>query len=313
MKKLLLISEIIILILFTTIIPAKSQNSLNGIKNNKELSILGDTSVVRYFPLSVGNYWVFEKSTRVFSNWTITRVSSRIISSSVLNNKVYFLFEGEPLSGLFRYDTLSGNIYKCTSAECMVDSLWIPHSGIMYDHCYFAGAAPYECTSDGASVVLFGNINTSEKRYSNTGAHYGYIHAYAKNFGLYYNHIGEYTNEMNQTLKGCKINGNVYGDTTLTIAKKISENIPEKYYLSQNFPNPFNPVTHIDFDIPKQGFVSIKIYDVLGREVRNLVNEIKSIGSYSVDLEATDLTSGIYLYRLECNGNTETKRMIILK
>ena len=92
-----------------------------------------------------------------------------------------------------------------------------------------------------------------------------------------------------------------------------SGNYPSNFKLSQNYPNPFNPVTRINYQIPKQGFVSLKIYDVLGREVKNLVNEIKSVGSYSVDFNASGLTSGIYLYRLECNGYSETKRMVLLK
>ncbi|MCX6166354.1 MAG: T9SS type A sorting domain-containing protein [Ignavibacteriae bacterium] len=98
-----------------------------------------------------------------------------------------------------------------------------------------------------------------------------------------------------------------------TISNNNSSNYPADFKLSQNYPNPFNPVTRISYEIPKQGFVSLKIYDVLGREVKNLVNEMKSIGSYSVDFDASGFTSGIYLYRLECNGFIETRRMVLLK
>jgi hypothetical protein len=90
-------------------------------------------------------------------------------------------------------------------------------------------------------------------------------------------------------------------------------NIPVNYKLSQNYPNPFNPVTRISFDIPKQGFVSLKIYDVLGREVKSLVSEVKSPGSYSVDFNAAGLSSGLYLYRLESNSFIDTKRMVLIK
>jgi hypothetical protein len=90
-------------------------------------------------------------------------------------------------------------------------------------------------------------------------------------------------------------------------------NNPTMYKLSQNYPNPFNPVTKIKYDIPRKGFVSLKIYDILGRVVKELVNEIKSQGSYVIDYNASGLSSGVYLYRLECNGYIETKRMILLK
>jgi hypothetical protein len=89
--------------------------------------------------------------------------------------------------------------------------------------------------------------------------------------------------------------------------------IPAEYRLSQNYPNPFNPVTKISFDIPKQGFVSLKIYDVLGREVRTLVNEVKNAGSYTVDFNGAELASGVYFYRLEVNGFVDVKRMMLIK
>jgi len=89
--------------------------------------------------------------------------------------------------------------------------------------------------------------------------------------------------------------------------------LPVKYALSQNYPNPFNPVTKINFALPKQGLVNLKIYDILGREVKTLVNEFKSPGEYSVDFNGSDLASGIYFYRLESNGFSDIKRMMLIK
>jgi hypothetical protein len=95
--------------------------------------------------------------------------------------------------------------------------------------------------------------------------------------------------------------------------KKISLNIPSVFSLSNNYPNPFNPVTRIDFDIPKNGFVSLKVFDVLGREVQTLINENKEAGRYSVDFNGSDLTSGVYFYRLESEGFSDVKRMVLIK
>lgn len=89
--------------------------------------------------------------------------------------------------------------------------------------------------------------------------------------------------------------------------------VPNVYELAQNYPNPFNPVTKINFAIPKQGLVSLKVYDVLGREVANLVNEVKTAGTYIVDFDATNLSSGVYFYKLEVNGFTDVKRMMLIK
>ncbi len=89
--------------------------------------------------------------------------------------------------------------------------------------------------------------------------------------------------------------------------------IPDRYNLAQNYPNPFNPVTKINFALPKQGLVTLKIYDVLGREVRTLVNEIKQAGNYSVDFNGAEFSSGVYFYRIESNDFTDVKRMILIK
>lgn len=89
--------------------------------------------------------------------------------------------------------------------------------------------------------------------------------------------------------------------------------IPDKYYLSQNYPNPFNPVTKIKYGLPKQSYVTLKIFDLLGREIKTLVNEQLQAGEYITDFNAFDLPSGTYFYRLQTNNFTETKKLILLK
>jgi len=101
--------------------------------------------------------------------------------------------------------------------------------------------------------------------------------------------------------------------TTSTGANQNGSLVPNVYSLSQNYPNPFNPVTKINFALPKQGFVTLKIYDVLGREVRTLVNEVKSAGQFSVDFNASEFSSGVYFYKLETNGFSDIKRMMLIK
>jgi agmatine/peptidylarginine deiminase len=96
----------------------------------------------------------------------------------------------------------------------------------------------------------------------------------------------------------------------------ISQNgnvVPEKFELMQNYPNPFNPVTIINFDIPKENRVTLKIYDITGREVNTLADEVFKAGSYKVDFDATGLSSGIYFYRIYYNGQSDTKKMILIK
>ena len=92
-----------------------------------------------------------------------------------------------------------------------------------------------------------------------------------------------------------------------------NNSIPAKYELSQNHPNPFNPTTSIMYSIPKDGFVSLKIYDITGREIKTLVNEIKKAGYYSITLNASELSTGIYFYRVQTGNFFQTKRMVLIK
>ncbi len=89
--------------------------------------------------------------------------------------------------------------------------------------------------------------------------------------------------------------------------------IVNDYKLFQNYPNPFNPVTNLEFGISKLGFVSLKVYDMSGKEVRTLVNDIKEAGYYTVRFEGSNLSSGIYFYKLQYAGNEISKKMLLIK
>ena len=89
--------------------------------------------------------------------------------------------------------------------------------------------------------------------------------------------------------------------------------MPEKISLLQNYPNPFNPTTNIIYEVPDAGNVKITIYDSIGREIKTLVNEIKNSGTYEVNFDASNLTSGVYFYRLQMSGKSIVKQMLLLK
>jgi len=92
-----------------------------------------------------------------------------------------------------------------------------------------------------------------------------------------------------------------------------SETIPQYFSLSQNYPNPFNPTTTIQFALPKPSSVTLKIYDILGREVLTLVDEDLQPGEYKVEFDASSLASGVYIYRLEAEGFVQAKKLTLLK
>ncbi len=104
-------------------------------------------------------------------------------------------------------------------------------------------------------------------------------------------------------------------ETSITITTDIAKenNIPGDFQLSQNFPNPFNPVTTIKYKIQSSERVELKVFNVLGEEIKTIVDSYQNPGQYSVTFNADNLPSGIYLYRLTAGSNISTKKMILLK
>ncbi len=95
--------------------------------------------------------------------------------------------------------------------------------------------------------------------------------------------------------------------------RQLSSDIPEQFSLSQNYPNPFNPSTKISYELRVTNYVMLKVYDVLGNEVKTLVNEKQNAGTYEVSFDASNFSSGSYFYKLESNGYIETKKMLLIK
>ncbi len=101
--------------------------------------------------------------------------------------------------------------------------------------------------------------------------------------------------------------------TTGINSSKDLTDTPQKYTLFQNYPNPFNPTTTIKYEIPKEGLVTLKVYNILGKEVKTLVNEFENAGTYNVTFNASELTSGVYFYRITSGNFSQVKKLILLK
>jgi Secretion system C-terminal sorting domain len=93
----------------------------------------------------------------------------------------------------------------------------------------------------------------------------------------------------------------------------IEANIPNDLYVIRNYPNPFNPETNIEFTLPEKQLVSLRIYNTLGEEVTELVNDIKEAGKYSVKFDGSNLSSDVYFYRFETPSFAKSDKMILLK
>jgi hypothetical protein len=122
------------------------------------------------------------------------------------------------------------------------------------------------------------------------------------------------TGKYNYRLKQIDYNGNF---EYFNLAGEVEIGVPKKFDISQNYPNPFNPTTKIDFDLPYDSRVSIRLYDMNGREVMTLVNEQRPAGFYTVQMNGNNLSSGMYFYRIIADGDGQkfvmTKKSVLIK
>lgn len=169
----------------------------------------------------------------------------------------------------------------------------------------------------GTTESTSGNLDMFLIKYSNAG---GFMNS---NF---YNDMQNDEGRKIVLLNGndvalCGLNGSGYSFDKVTLVKfsdvtaitPQNGQIPDGFSLSQNYPNPFNPSTKISFSLPAASFVKMAVYDITGREVKNLVNEKMNAGQYEVDFNASGLTSGVYFCRITAGDFTDVKKMMLIK
>ena len=306
------------------------------------------TNYIDFLPLKVGNVWVYECSTSGLTcGFCSGRTKVNITQSSVINGRTYYQSEiitrttsgscvvtcgsvNLPFGNWIRVDSLSANVIKSSTPGCtyspneiMLDSFKARLSDSISVNC----ARPtqyqrYVCT-DTNYITIFGSSKQA-RTYSCSEFESGWGRKYAKGIGLYYANFsglygGTYVCTRIVSLKGCILNGVLYGDTSMLMSiKQISSEVPENFSLYQNYPNPFNPTTLIKFEIQKSksetySKTEIRIYDVTGREIQTLVNEELQSGTYEVEFDGTNYPSGVYYYSLSTENFTETKKMVLIK
>ncbi|MBI9069953.1 MAG: caspase family protein [Melioribacteraceae bacterium] len=128
--------------------------------------------------------------------------------------------------------------------------------------------------------------------------------------------VSKYSSSMyitvtNTTPPTQKINSK--DEEEIKISLSSEQIVPESYGLEQNYPNPFNPTTKISYQLPESGFVNLKVYNSLGKEVAELVNEVKGAGRYNATFNASKLSSGIYFYTIQVNDFVQTNKMLLVK
>jgi len=299
-----------------------------------------DTTSCKFFPLHTGDFYLYRIIHTTYCypppvyTCDTTYKYSRIFDYLTIGNKKYFRCTNIPVDGemynyFIRYDSLSGLLvrYDSSAPACNYEKtlyrLYANLNDTLGSFCTQLINYDYQTCDSIAAVNLF---NTQTIRKSFYCQHLGtsittcYIYL-ARGFGTYYmtnsynySHGTSVTSQYYYNLKGAKINGVVYGDTNMPVKIiNINNKVPSSYSLSQNYPNPFNPTTNIKYQIKENAIVTLKIYDILGKEIETLVNEKQSPGTYEVNWNANAFPSGVFFYRLEAGDYSETRKMILIK
>ena len=280
--------------------------------------------LLAFYPLAIGSKWIYDYT---WVDWITPHdpdIFVREVRSEELrpNGKKYFKILEKYVQMGFestvyeRIDSVEGRVYRydenCPNNEQFIEDLVMEVGDTTY------------AASFGYCIEHAGTELSSEQTFNRWGIegsrrNYNYVelitadYFLASDIGLDYFKLSDDNGDKTFTLKGMLKNGIVYGDTTLTDVADENE-LPKEFSLSQNYPNPFNPSTIIKYALGGRQLVTLKVFDLLGREVTMLVNEEKPAGNYEVEFSINGrLASGIYFYRLQAGSYVETKKMIYLK
>ncbi|MDR3625539.1 MAG: T9SS type A sorting domain-containing protein [Ignavibacteriaceae bacterium] len=263
-------------------------------------------------PLKPDNYWLYSSANG-------DKFSINILdSTATIDSNLYTLVEGKDKYGKgYGYYRLDSNNFYITYNWSLFTNLEVKYykkDAILNDSWTntFSGDphTAYYKIIDTSTINFYGNATLLKTLEITDSALVYQLQYWSDDYGLL--SVTDWEGASSHIL-GCVINGKVYGDTIFTGIIEKGNIIPKKYYLSQNYPNPFNPSTKIDFNIPKSSHVTMKVYDILGKEITTLINKEMKPGSYTVDFNGNNLSSGVYIYVLKTIDYSEVKKMILLR
>ena len=259
---------------------------------------------ISYAPIELGNIWVYE-----IYDGTLRRaeiVDSSVIIDSIKYYGVAFAYQKHYSDAIrLREDDFYVIKVDSSSHDSLNERRYYKRNAQLGD----AWDDIYTIT-DTFPAYTFDTLVTGKLLNENFGlVEWDYV--WTEEFGQLSQF--DWQGELQYYLKGCVINGRVYGDTTFIISGVNDVNRGIIYKLYDNYPNPFNSSTVIRFTIPESDYVLLEVYNSLGEKIKTLVNEFTNSGDHPIKFEAGNLASGVYLYFLRTSGFIGTKKMLLIR
>lgn len=275
---------------------------------------------IAQIPLEIGNRWDFiehDWDANGYSHYDT--LSLKIYADTTIGGKNYFRisdnywiydFVRSDSIGVYFYDTLNNKEWLFFKYNLSVGG-YIQNGFKLSPSDTNNFIKVYKSIDD--STSYFGQWMRRMRFTIDKGIDNAYSVEINTQLGFIYIDASDIMSNRNIGLMGCKIGDKIYG--TLTTVNNI-EQIPDEYKLFQNYPNPFNPATIIEYQLSKEETVTLKVYDIIGREIATLLNEATQYsGKHKIIFNGANLSSGIYLYKLTLKGNHShlINKMILLK
>jgi hypothetical protein len=345
MKKLLLI-------LFATLLTNNfsQTNTSNNELNINSLKMLSGTEkqdeIPNFYPLAMGNKWIYDEyyfhNGNTYHDLFIMEVNGIYLQP---NGELYYIWKtygpNQPVANIFyeRIDSSSAKIYKydenlgLPNDEYMIDDLIAEPGDTVLSYRFYTPGSSFTIVIKDTLFKKWG-LTKTKRVFQETGPGIPKpSYSLTQDIGLDSMFFDwDYNTTDTYVLKGCVLNGIVYGDTTTVGVEDEETPAAVNFKLEQNYPNPFNPTTKIKYTIPsvettrRVVFTTLKVFDILGNEIATLVNEEKLAGEYEVEfnghsVEGQNLPSGVYFYQLRVGGPEsssgqgmiQTKKMVYLK
>lgn len=281
-------------------------------------------SLLSYYPLQTGDYWEY-KSVSECSNRTCYDTSAfsiRITGDTLLSNGLKYeimVYENlypthDSIDFFERVDTSNGCVFSydttSTDNEFQIDSLFAETGDSFLTASHF----PYDrlsreqavCRTITDTTVFY--ATTRIKDISQSFASY----FLAEGIGLYGMTVSWVDGVTRTSLVYAEVNHVRYG-VKILLSVRERPHAPASFALYQNYPNPFNPTTEINYSVPKNSFVTLKVYNILGQEVATLFSGMRIPGQYRATFDAIKFASGVYFYRLQAGSYSAAKKMLLLK
>lgn len=273
--------------------------------------------MLEFYPNNIGNSWSYwwKYFDPIIQYSEAGRDYVEISQDTIINNLHYSEFQYhyksyEDYEKYFeRIDTVTGDVYRIDNIlygeEHIVDNLY---SGV--GDTINISENRYLLYCDKLVVLSFrdtliNNLSTTIRKIKGIPSNRKLF--FARNIGML--GYGE-----SFWIDSAKVNENIYGDISIDITEvKKNNKIVENSILLPNYPNPFNPITHIEFAIPKREYIELNVFNSLGQKVKTIIKEIISGGEYNVEFDGSNFSSGIYFYQIKTNNYSNVRKMLLLK